>query len=265
MTDDQGAADEVADDQDAADTIDAVTDDQDGVDDVLGNMDAQEVTYTFNDAQAAPDTITVTSPSMLAFTRGPNRSFRIVDGIFEEFALYPADFNPSGVTSIRVLSTISEEVATPFAFRFSSVLGRLPMSIREAVTNIFFVESGDGLLYQDDQGAYNLEMGIDYALDLESSGLLEEEILFQLAQVKYLDASTSSDWLDAVASDGRALVNPASAPIEAPAYDIASTFVYYWALRYSPDSLSEDQVAAIQMDVPARVQWFDSNALDVSP
>ena len=236
---------------------DATDGDDDNTDD-----ETTEDTFALMSVLEAPETLNENSTNLLAFVRGPNRSFRVRNGEFQEFDLYPAEYDPSGISFIRFESTI--ENGTPIAFSYGSLLGRLPRALTVEVPNIYFLDDNSASnLYIDAQGEYNLELGLDYAIALHSEGVLEEELMYQLAQIKYLDDSTSATWLAAVESDGKALVDPMLSA--GPAHDIASTFVYYWALRYSPDALSDAQSNAIQMDVPARIQWFDDNATDVAP
>lgn len=175
--------------------------------------------------------------------------------------LFTARYSDSKDIEIQVNPEFGGKTkARVHALKYSKVIGRLPKCLRRDVDTVWI---HDGL-QPFGGGNRNLLIHVQQSKEYERDGILEETLVHEASHTS-LDAThaTSQGWTMAQQSDPEfistyARDNPTRE-------DIAESFLPYLAIRYRRERISDELANQITAAIPARIKYFDSQKLKVSP
>jgi len=210
-----------------------------------------------------PDLITPSDPTTFTGAtdagRGQREMFdRRVNGwVTLNAYLVRATFSDGPAVEVQVNPEFgSAEAAMAQAMRFAPVIGRLPRALRTDVRTVWIHRGANPF----GGGNNNLLIHTEQADSYDELGAIEEILAHEAAHTS-LDAAhaASAGWRAAQRADGcfasqYARENPTRE-------DVAETVVPYLALRHRPASLTDEQRAAFEEAVPARIAYFDGLGL----
>ncbi len=154
----------------------------------------------------------------------------------------------------------STAAARTAANKFARVIGRLPKCVRQDLRTITIHKGNNPF----GGGNFDLLIHTGKSAEYEADGILEETLVHEASHVS-LDSRhrNTTGWLAAQQSDPTfistyARDNPTSE-------DVAESFLTYLAIRYRNERISATNSNKIKAAIPARIAYFDSKNLDVTP
>lgn len=176
--------------------------------------------------------------------------------------LFNARFDDGLTIEIQVNPEFeTKELAESFANKFAPVIGRLTTELRRDVETVWIhrgMEPFGG-------GNNNLLIHTDWSeRHYEQQGILEETFVHEAAHTS-LDArhAQSAEWLQAQEADCHFISTYAEDhPLRE---DIAESYLPYLAVRFRPDRISEALKRQIELTIPNRIKYFDSQKFNMYP
>jgi hypothetical protein len=176
--------------------------------------------------------------------------------------LFNARFDDDQTIEIQVNPEFgTKELAESFANKFAPVIGRLTTELRRDVETVWIhrgMEPFGG-------GNNNLLIHTDWSeRHYERQGILEETFVHEAAHTS-LDArhAQSAEWLQAQEADCHFISTYAEDnPLRE---DIAESYLPYLAVRFRPDRISEALKRQIELTIPNRIKYFDSQKFNMYP
>ena len=176
--------------------------------------------------------------------------------------LFNARFDDDQTIEIQVNPEFgTKELAESFAIKFAPVIGRLTTELRRDVETVWIhrgMEPFGG-------GNNNLLIHTDWSeRHYERQGILEETFVHEAAHTS-LDArhAQSAEWLQAQEADCHFISTYAEDnPLRE---DIAESYLPYLAVRFRPDRISEALKRQIELTIPNRIKYFDSQKFNMYP
>lgn len=214
-----------------------------------------------------PDIITASDPSAIQSTTYTGQGMvtmydrRVPDWVTVNAYLFDVVWD-DGLTSVAQVNAEFGTVAaaTVEAEKYAFLIGQLPASLRRDVDEIW-VHQG---LEPFGGGNRSILIHTGQTTLYENDGILEETLVHEASHTS-LDADHAEhpDWIAAQALDPDfistyARDNPTRE-------DIAESFLLWLAVRYRQDSISVQDYNTITQTIPARLAYFDSLELDLSP
>lgn len=214
-----------------------------------------------------PDIITASDPSAIQSTTYTGQGMvtmydrRIPDWVTVNAYLFDVVWD-DGLTSVAQVNAEfgTLAAATVEAEKYAFLIGQLPVSLRRDVDEIWIhqgVEPFGG-------GNRSILIHTGQTTLYENDGILEETLVHEASHTS-LDADHAShpDWLAAQSLDTTFISTYAQ---DNPTReDIAESFLMWLAVRYRQDSISVQTYNTITQTIPARLAYFDSLQLDLSP
>lgn len=174
--------------------------------------------------------------------------------------LFRARYSDAADVEVQVNTEFTKAKASSHALKYAKVIGRIPVCLRKDVDTVWIHDGFQPF----GGGNRNLLIHVLQGKQYETDGILEETFVHEASHTS-LDAthSASKGWLKAQKSDPEfistyARDNPTRE-------DIAESFLPYLAVRYRADRISPELAAQIKQAIPARIKYFDSQKLKVSP
>lgn len=213
------------------------------------------------------DIITASDPSAIQSTTYTGQGMvtmydrRIPDWVTVNAYLFDVVWE-DGLTSVAQVNAEfgTLAAATVEAEKYGFLIGQLPVALRRDVDEIWIhqgVEPFGG-------GNRSILIHTGQTTLYENDGILEETLVHEASHTS-LDADHAAhpDWLAAQSLDTTfistyARDNPTRE-------DIAESFLMWLAVRYRQDSISVQTYNTITQTIPARLAYFDSLQLDLSP
>ncbi len=145
----------------------------------------------------------------------------------------------------------SEEVARKHAEFYAAAFGRLPLMLRKEI-DALHIQAGKQLF----GGGRNILIHTEQGEDYSSDGILEETLGHEAGHALDEKMARHPDWLNAQKLDARFISTYAQ---ENPyREDIAESIIPYFAVRFRPERITEEQLQTITKAIPARIDYFNS-------
>lgn len=172
--------------------------------------------------------------------------------------LFDAKFSDLHLVEFQVNPEFgSVESAKAQAERFAPVIGRLPKCLLTDVQTVWIHMGNEPF----GGGNNNLLIHVGQADGYVNSGILEETLVHEAAHTSLDGAHAYAEkWQSAQEKDGGFISTYArDYPFRE---DIAESFLPYFAVRHRSDRISADLKQTIEITIPHRIQYFDSQNFD---
>lgn len=217
-------------------------------------------------AHVSPDILTPRDPSALTGLReagqGERKNFDRRTGAFgpAQVWLFQADYKGGRTIEVQVNREFPLAAAKRHAERFARIVGQIPHCLRRDV-DALWIHDGENPF---GGGNRSILIHVGQAENLARGGTLEEVILHEACHTSLDgDHARSTGWAAARAKDPGFLSRYAREHPERE--DVAETFPCWYAVRHRKARLPRDLVKRIEAAVPARLAYFDSLKLELSP
>lgn len=155
----------------------------------------------------------------------------------------------------------SREAARAEVDTYAAPLGRIPAALLSGAEEVE-ISAVDNVFQGNKNGIFHIYT--IHGKELIRDGFLEEVLIHEggHASLERVHANTA-DWRAAQEADG--VFVSAYAETNPRVEDVPESILAYFALRYRPERLAESHRAAIAAAIPNRLDYFDQQALDMSP
>jgi hypothetical protein len=214
-----------------------------------------------------PDIITSSDPTTFLGSPYAGRGMRwmydrrVNDWIYVNAYLFNTSFDDGLTSEIQVNPEFGSMAAASIeALTYGTIIGRLPTALRADAQTVW--------IHQGTQpfggGNNNLLIHTGQADLYMADGILEETLVHEAAHTS-LDADHASapGWLSAQAADSEFISTYARDFSNRE--DIAESFLPYLAVQYRMDRISQSLANTILQTIPNRMDYFDSQLLDMYP
>jgi hypothetical protein len=162
---------------------------------------------------------------------------------------------------------MSQDKAREHAEYYAIVIGQLPKALRLRVEKVW-IHNGEepfGGNYYANSLLIHVQQGDKYITD----GILEEIIIHEVCHTLFdglyeNDSDWNSNWKKSRNKDNNTYISTYAEEFP-EREDIAESFLAYFAFRYRKDRISSKTYDNIKIQIPNRIEFFDSLNLDMSP
>lgn len=215
----------------------------------------------------APDIITDSDPTTfidLSYAgRGARTMFdrRVNDWVMLSPFLFNASYDDGLSIEIQVNPEFaSADIAEIEARKYGEVIGKIPTVLRKDVETVWIHK---GLkLYGG--GNNNILIHTEQTVLYEEDGILEETLIHEASHTSLdRENALSSGWKAAQKADNNFMTDYARDNPERE--DVAESFLFYMAIRYRSDRISDSLEKIILETMPNRISYFDNQELEMYP
>jgi len=222
--------------------------------DVIKNTDPKHITLTLNYAG---------QKICKMFDRRINSSIKL------NAYLFNAEYSDDLKIEVQVNPEFSQDKAREHAGYYAIVIGQLPKALRTRVEKVW-IHNGEepfGGNYYAKSLLIHVQQGDKYIAD----GILEEIIIHEACHTLFdglyandSDSDWNSNWKKSRNKDNNTYISTYAEEFP-EREDIAESFLAYFAFRYRKDRISSKTYDNIKIQIPNRIEFFDSLNLNMSP